>query len=148
MDYGKNLRLARRWAGITQMDLAKKCGLAVITIRQYESGKRKPSAENWFAIANALHLGIDELNDAEYLPTGPFSPETIMEEVLLEDAKDKRNLKYRLYAAFSSLNDEGQEKAVERVQELTEIPRYQRRTPEPSETHTEPPEGQSGHSGE
>lgn len=48
---------------------------------------------------------------------------------------------------LACLNDEGQEKAVERVQELTEIPRYQR-TLEPSETHTEPPEGQSGHSGE
>lgn len=136
MDYGKNLRLARRWAGITQMDLAKKCGLAVITIRQYESGKRKPRAENWFAIANALHLGIDELNDAEYLPTGPFNPETIMEEVILEDAKDKRNLKYRLYAAFSSLNDDGQAVAVERIEELTQIAKYQRTQPDAKVTHS------------
>jgi transcriptional regulator with XRE-family HTH domain len=137
VDYGKNLRLARRWAGITQMDLAKKCGLAVITIRQYESGKRKPSAENWFAIANALHLGIDELNDAEYLPTGPFNPETIMEEVLLEDAKDKRNLKYRLYAAFSSLNDAGQSIAVERIEELTQIAKYQRAQTDAEGTHSQ-----------
>ena len=136
MDYGKNLRLARRWAGITQMDLAKKCGLAVITIRQYESRKRKPRAENWFAIANALHLGIDELNDAEYLPTGPFNPETIMEEVILEDAKDKRNLKYRLYAAFSSLNDDGQAVAVERIEELTQIAKYQRTQPDAKVTHS------------
>ena len=46
---------------------------------------------------------------------------------------------------MNALNEEGQQKAIERVQELTEIPRYQR-TPQQEKTHTEPSEGQSGHS--
>lgn len=74
MDYAKNLKLARKWAGLTQAELAKKAGIATITVRQYEAGNRKPTMENWFAIADALHLSLDELNDAELLPTGPFDP--------------------------------------------------------------------------
>ena len=126
MDYSRNLKLARRWAGITQADLAQKAKLAVITIRQYEAGKRKPSAENWFAIAGALHLSLDELNNAEELPVGPFNPDTIQEEIEFAEAKDRRDLKRLLLSAFSELNDNGQHEAVKRVEELTEIPRYQK----------------------
>ena len=35
-----------------------------------------------------------------------------------------------LIAAFSQLNNEGQAKAVERVEELTEIPKYKKETPQ------------------
>lgn len=129
MDYGKKLKLARRWAGLTQAELAHKSDLAVITIRQYEAGNRKPSAENWFAIANALHISIDELNNAEILPTGPFDPETIMDEMELDEAKEIRQLKYQILKAFDLLNPAGQQKAVERVEELTEIPKYKKETP-------------------
>ncbi len=51
----------------------------------------------------------------------------------------------RILGYMSGLNDEGQKKAIERVQELTEIPRYQR-APEPQGTHTEPQDGKDGHS--
>jgi len=67
MDYGTNLKLARKWAKITQKSLAEKAGIAPITIHQYEAGKRKPSLENWFAIAEALNLSLDELNNASLL---------------------------------------------------------------------------------
>lgn len=67
MDYGTNLKLARKWAKITQKALAEKAGIAPITIHQYEAGKRKPSLENWFAIAEALNLSLDELNNASLL---------------------------------------------------------------------------------
>ena len=48
--------------------------------------------------------------------------------------------KTRLDAAFEKLNAEGQQKAVERVEELVEIPRYQR----PTESATVPVEGAEG----
>lgn len=130
MDYGFNLRLARRWAGLTQKELAKKANIATITLQQYERGKRKPSAEIWFAIANALHLSPDELNNANLLPTGPFSQETILLDTELEEAKDMRELKRLLLNSFSELNPSGQQEAVKRVEELTEIPRYQRQGPQ------------------
>ena len=126
MDYGMNLRRARKWAKITQKDLAAKAGIATITLQQYESGKRKPSAENWWALADALHLSIDELNDAAQLPLGLFDPATIMEETELDAAKGRREIKHELLLSFSQLNDVGQTEAVKRVSELTEIPRYRR----------------------
>lgn len=126
MNYGLNLKLARKWAGVTQKELAKRAGIATITVQQYEAGKRKPSIENWFSIANALHLSIDELNNAETLPLGEFNPDTIQEEIEREDAKDRRELKHYLLDSFSKLNENGQHEAVKRVEELTEIPRYQK----------------------
>lgn len=71
-------------------------------------------------------------------------------------AKDPQR---RIVAALGKLNEEGQEKAAERVEELTEIPRYQAQEPPtapaqdtpapqegtdttlPSEASQEPPEG-------
>ena len=51
----------------------------------------------------------------------------------------------KLNAAFDQLNAAGQQKAVERVEELTEIPKYQREKPQdapiaPSEGKATPPE--------
>ena len=177
MDYGKNLKLARKWAGITQAELAKRAGIATITIRQYEAGKRTPNIDVWFSLADALNLSLEELNNAELLPTVPFNPETILDEIKTDCVEHKQiafNVtpdpeyaalekklengtitrdelrKYkdlttqgfanahktitaameRLEGYMSMLNDDGQQKAVERVEELTEIPKYQRQPPQ------------------
>lgn len=42
---------------------------------------------------------------------------------------EKRFNKARIDSAFELLNDDGQKKAAERVEELTEIPKYQRKAP-------------------
>lgn len=130
MDYGTKLKLARKWANITQKELARRANIAAITIHQYEAGKRKPSMENWFAIANALNLSIDELNNAELLPSESFE-DTIRRtaENILDGMQSERRSQ-ALLAAFSQLNPEGQTKAVERVEELTEIPKYQKKPPQ------------------
>ena len=126
MEYGTKLRLARKWANITQKDLAKKANIAAITIHQYEAGKRKPSMENWFAIANALNLSIDELNNAELLPFESFEDTIRRTAENILDGMHSEQRSQVLLSAFSQLNEEGQRKAVERVEELTEIPKYQK----------------------
>ena len=48
-------------------------------------------------------------------------------------AKNKSNyseLEMRLLTAFSQLNPDGQNKAIERVEELTEIPKYKKEPPQ------------------
>ena len=40
------LAIARKARGITQKELAERCGLAEVTIRKYEAGERFPKAEN------------------------------------------------------------------------------------------------------
>ena len=49
----------------------------------------------------------------------------------------------RIAAALDKLNEEGQEKAAERVEELTEIPRYQAQEP-PTEPPQDTPAPQEG----
>ena len=61
MDTGAIIRSARINAGLTQEQLAKKSGVATITIRQYELGKRKPRIDQLQKIANALNVPIMEL---------------------------------------------------------------------------------------
>ena len=37
-DYGKNIKNARKKAGLTQKELAEASGVAKVTIQQYETG--------------------------------------------------------------------------------------------------------------
>lgn len=61
MDTGELIRKARKYAGLTQEQLAKKIDVATITIRQYEAGKRQPRLEQLQRIANALGIHILDL---------------------------------------------------------------------------------------
>lgn len=118
---GHQIKEARKKAKLTQAELAEKVGVATITIRQYESGKRFPTdISMWDKLScalgvNALYfLGLDDffgLND--FVETNDSSA-----------SADKIN---RLLA---KLNSDGQKVAIERVEELTEIPKYQRKKPD------------------
>lgn len=57
MSTGENIRAARIFRGLTQKELAQKCGLATGTIQQYELDKRNPKFEQLEKIACALNLG-------------------------------------------------------------------------------------------
>ncbi|HJC75693.1 MAG TPA: helix-turn-helix domain-containing protein [Candidatus Mediterraneibacter faecavium] len=61
MSISESIRFFRKEAGLTQKDLARKCGLAEITIRQYESGKREPRSSQLAKIAGALKLSEADL---------------------------------------------------------------------------------------
>ena len=56
MSIGKHIREYRKAAGLTQKELAAKSQIAEITLRQYESGKRTPSAEKLKNIARVLQI--------------------------------------------------------------------------------------------
>ena len=61
MDFSSRLKEARKKAGMTQDQLASKCEVATITIRQYESGKREPKYETLSKIAAALGIPASSL---------------------------------------------------------------------------------------
>lgn len=58
MSLGEKIQQARKEAALTQAQLAEKCGLAAITIQQYERDKRQPRLEQLVDIANALHVSM------------------------------------------------------------------------------------------
>ena len=53
---GKNIQMARKRAGLTQAELAKKLGVATGTVQQYELGKRCPSLERLKEILNVVGM--------------------------------------------------------------------------------------------
>lgn len=63
MTIGDKIKNYRKLAGLTQKQLAEKCELAEITIRQYESDKRQPRIEQLCKISDALGIISTDLLD-------------------------------------------------------------------------------------
>ena len=70
MEIREKIKAFRKSKGLTQEALAQKCGLATITIRQYELGKREPSIAQLTKIAAALGIRIEDLVGLETFDTG------------------------------------------------------------------------------
>lgn len=81
----------------------------------------------------AASLGVDKLNHGEQLSTtiDPKSPAgaAVLKSLGIETSNSTQ-YKEVLFSAFDRLNEDGQKKAIERVEELTEIPKYQKRNQE------------------
>lgn len=61
MTIGELLKKARLNAGMTQKELADKCGMADSAIRKYESGKIVPKVDTMRKISNALNVDMGKL---------------------------------------------------------------------------------------
>ena len=133
MTVGEKIKELRIQKGMTQKELGKKCGFADSAIRRYELGHANPKLETIQKISNALEvpiwtlLGIskqeavlayenDYFNKTEY-ETSELSP--MIKNNIIQEARFNK-----LKNAYNSLNDSGQQEAIKRVKELTEIRRY------------------------
>lgn len=103
--YGKNFRKARKTAQLTQIDAAGKIGIAVNSLRLYEADKRIPSITVMSRMADVYNVTLN------YLFSG-------------KDYDLHDHPQTRLLNAFVKLNFDGKRKAVERVEELTEVQKY------------------------
>lgn len=122
---GANIKAARLKAGLTQSELATAVETTKAAISRYEAGKRTPSDELVRSIASVLHTTLVELYfgiTAEQLAQ-QYTREYEAHEEELEDYYYP-GLTKDLVAAFRKLNADGQRKAIERVEELTEIAKY------------------------
>ena len=63
MGTGELIRKYRKMRGLTQSDLAEKCGLTDSAIRNYELGNRTPGEDQVKEIASALHVAPESLFD-------------------------------------------------------------------------------------
>lgn len=133
MSTGENIKKYRKKAHLTQKALAIKCGLATITIQQYERGIREPHLETVIKISKALGvlptLIIEDLQEelALWIENHPDSYDQIVfdhsenktnSDMYLEDTMEK------MKPLLELLNRNGQDIAIERVEELTQIPKY------------------------
>jgi len=69
MLFAELLRDKRRAAGLTQEELANKCGLSMNTLHGYERGVA-PTIGNLQRIAAALNVNLSELLACEFPPDG------------------------------------------------------------------------------
>ena len=152
MEIGNNIKKLRKERGLTQKALADKCGIAQITVRQYEAGKRQPKLESIYKISSALGVRIEDITGIKSFESGKkfdkrwkelsescdknsesvtiiykAAPSTIGntdEFTKLKSDSLKDSYKETMNNAFEKLNQKGQMEAVKRVEELTEIKKY------------------------
>ena len=150
------IRELRKAAGLTQEQLSARLGINRATLSKYESGDIDPPTSQLQAIAAALGVSVGRLLGQEserVIIPGRLKfvevndPESGFIRYNIE-AADQEAFNYGLQilenagvsvqahtpqalvlAAMERLNGDGQQKAVERVEELTEIPRYRAETP-------------------
>lgn len=121
MTIGERIRTARKQAGLTQKQLADRLNVKYPNIAQWELGTRNPKLETLLKIARALNVTVYDLVDKDYWSN--ISPEEYAASMYEPGTKG------RLLFFFDQLTAEGQDKAAERVEELTEIPKYRKIAP-------------------
>lgn len=119
MKFNERLRAIRKEKGLTQAELAEKAGIAVNSVRLYEAGARLPKLDTIARMAVAMGLTANDLIAGQW---GNFEGAFLSAEEFQQDDREAQ-----LIYHFRNLNDNGQSVAVERVQELAQIPAYQRR---------------------
>lgn len=119
MKFNERLRAIRKEKRLTQAELAEKAGIAVNSVRLYEAGARLPKLDTIARMAVAMGLTANDLMAGQW---GKFDGIFLSDEEFQQDDREAQ-----LIYHFRTLNDNGQTVAVDRVQELTQIPAYQRR---------------------
>ena len=72
MKFGEKVRELRKKCGMTQAELAKKAGLGLKTITNYESGSTYPQNREVYAtLAEILGCEADYLRIWQYIDTNP-----------------------------------------------------------------------------
>lgn len=135
-EIGQNIRAARKQMGLTQEKLAKMAGLSTMSIRRYEKGERIITDETLMKIAKVLKIEWQKLKGWVFHgftvdgfefwgPPVPTAKLEIFADNISEQQGPCKQISDQIIMALNKLNRAGQQKAVERVLELTEIPRYQ-----------------------
>lgn len=136
---GSAIREERKKQRLTLNELGNRMGISGSLVGQYERGVVNPKYETIMRFAKALNITPRALLAGVW--NTPFSEDLFSQGIEeLFQSEDCVAVKYtfggemipitaqeQLNEAFSQLNAAGKQVAVERVQELAQIPKYQRR---------------------
>lgn len=142
MPVGEDIKFIRQKKGMTQAQLAAAIGTTSQNISQYERGVRNPKIGTLQKIADALGENVTMFiptqreSPTEYAALEPYLTDdqkkylAELDEEWISDMIDEAEdtwfeQKHQMLDALFQLSDEGRIIAIERVKELTEIPRYQ-----------------------
>ena len=113
MSFASRLRQAREQSGLTQQDLAEKLGVTKSAIGNYENGVSSPKWDILLKIFDVLQV------DPNFLYQDSFSFDSA-DPVVLTPRQSA------LLSSFDQLNEEGQQKAVDYVDDLVLTGRYKK----------------------
>lgn len=127
MTFGEKVKAIRIKQGFSQFQLGEKMNISQQAVAKYEHLTEQPKLATVRKLANALGVSINDLT----LNWSSYSPNEIWDD--MEDNKsdyesiDPRDAanEERIMNCFHELNYAGQEKAIEQVELLTQIPSYQ-----------------------
>lgn len=131
MSYGESIKKARKKAGITQKELAKRTGLAEITIRQYEANKREPRSNSIKKIAIALDIPVSELLGDFVLSKMDFMFKELEEEGVYQPEDYEPGNFYcidedYIISLVRQLNYDGLSRIDGHLEDLLKIPEYRK----------------------
>lgn len=135
---GDALRKLRIQHGYTQQEVADVIGVTKSTISKYEKGQRNLSGDHIEKLSELF--GADRI----YIFTGKTKEEW-RELIEMGPSPEEANRRYwedamlteedaEMLSLFNELNYDGKQAALERVEEMTQLPQYQiKKTKNPSE---------------
>lgn len=112
MNIGNNIRKIRQSKGLTQKDLADMLGKTPQYVSKLEKNINSLNFTTINSLADALGVSIYELQGVKWMVTS-------MDR--LGEVKEQKEVLLNLY---DQLNELGKDKAIERVEELTELKKY------------------------
>ena len=136
-DIGEKIRYLRIQKNMTQKELGEKLGgIPQQQIGRWENGKSNPKLNTLQKIAAALNVNVNDLLESPLddsplykafknvnPPDYPIGKEFINAQ-LAKQVDDWEQIDIELVKTFKKLNENGKAVAIERMEELAEIPRY------------------------
>ena len=124
MTTGERLKLRRKEIGFSAEKVADQLGVSPATIYRYEKGDiEKVPVDSLAELAKILQTTPAYLMGWESQADQAESNDLLAQIQASEEKEQSRIAE--MIQDFKKLNDDGKAKAIERVHELTEIPRYQ-----------------------
>lgn len=130
---GNNIKMLRKKKGFTQEQLATELNMSTMTIRRYEAGVRVP---NWTTLQEmaeifdvsphqiaSLEIEVERMKDSIFRDFGR-KDSVLTKAIHLYESVQKDDNLVCIHTAYEKLNETGKKVAVERVEELADIPKY------------------------
>lgn len=128
MSIGTKIKTMRKEKGMTLQQIAVIMGCSPQLISQYEAGKRIPKIETIQKIATALNVPISELVSSEVLALTNDMIELFSNSDVqsLGSSEPNNPQEHYLISKFRDLNEKGQKKTIDYVEDLSQIQTYKK----------------------
>ena len=127
MTTGEKIKIERKKAGLTQKQLGERLGVSFQAVAQWENDFRRPKYETIIKIADALMVQPEDILGDRDIRIVRITNK--LDAIDNEFKKIELHQLNRLTRAYEKLSTEGKEVAIERVEELAQLPQYQKKHP-------------------